>query len=141
MLALQSFSKQPGVSSLVASGKDLGGEGVFSSNPRGKNSRKEDLEKVYEAAGLHLVGVNINSYDMKNLDARKKAQEEASKVLSNYIIGGAGAAFGVSKHENAVTPGISSVTVQSLIGFERLPAAALSSAVQLHSGRPLCPRG
>ena len=76
MQALQSLVQQPCISKLVAEQNELGGQSVFFSNPRGKKTLKKELEKLCKDAGMHLVGVNINHYEMKNLDVRQPVVNE-----------------------------------------------------------------
>ncbi|MCO1337081.1 hypothetical protein MO867_22415, partial [Microbulbifer sp. OS29] len=109
--------KQPGISSLVANGKELSNQSVFFSNPRGKNTRKEDLEKFCEAAGMHLVGVNVNQHDLKNLDTRSNALKALRTPAALTAACGIGTASGWADLEQAISNGASASTTLKIVGI------------------------
>ncbi|MFA0809354.1 hypothetical protein [Microbulbifer epialgicus] len=115
--ALQCLVKQPGISDLVAKQNKLSQQSVFFSNPRGGNTRKKDLEKFCIDAGMHLIGVNINSFDMRNSDARQDARTEAILILAKYGIGGGVTATGWDDFQQALDHWEAAKTTLAVIGF------------------------
>ncbi|WP_444929389.1 hypothetical protein ACJJIF_16350 [Microbulbifer sp. SSSA002] len=115
--ALQSLAKQPGISSLVANGKTLSNQSVFFSNPRGKNTRKEDLEKFCEAAGMYLVDVNVNQYDLKNADSRNSVLKAARTPIILAAACGIDNATGWADLELAVSNGMSAPSMIKLAAY------------------------
>ncbi len=117
MQALQSLVQQPCISKLVAEQNELGGQSVFFSNPRGKKTLKKELEKLCKDAGMHLVGVSINHYDMKNLDARQHVVNEGITLGAKYSLMGVGSASGFKALEKAVSLGSAATTTLAAIGI------------------------
>ncbi|QFT57145.1 hypothetical protein [Microbulbifer sp. THAF38] len=115
--ALQSLAKQPGINALVAKENKLSHQSVFFSNPRGDNTSKKDLEKFCEAAGMHLVGININSFDMRNSDALQNVRTEAILIFAKYGIGGTVTATGWDDFEQALDHWKAAQATLAVIGF------------------------
>ncbi|WP_444942778.1 hypothetical protein ACJJIK_11145 [Microbulbifer sp. ZKSA006] len=115
--ALQSLAKRPAISALVAEGNELSHQSVFFSNPRGGNTREEDLKKYCEAAGIHLVGVRTNMFDLRNPDALQNVRTEAILLLGKYGVGGGATAAGWDDFQQALGHWEAARTTLAIIGF------------------------
>ncbi|WP_299581547.1 hypothetical protein [uncultured Microbulbifer sp.] len=96
--ALKSLADAPGITQKVANGNQLSKQAVFFSNPRGKNTSKEELKTICANAKIELVDIQLNKQDYRNIDVRQKA----FKALRTPAALTAGCASGLSDLSQAV---------------------------------------
>ncbi|WP_062263003.1 hypothetical protein [Endozoicomonas arenosclerae] len=86
--AMKKLSANPQYQSMMAHEESQQYQNVYFSNPRGKGTRKEQLESLCKKVGFNLMGINHSPYDLKNPDNQRAALKEAGLIAAKGIVSG-----------------------------------------------------